>query len=342
MMQINDLNENNHLKLQFDIVKPMCRCCLSTGRRMIKAAIYDLLFKDLAGINVSESDGLPQWLCWECCALLRKAVRFKQKMLRAHALLYEYSHRCAPFPIDAEDQELTKYASPQLCRSETLLFELVDKSELGYHEPVTLLTGLLPCTLFFMSLRYKVSQFLRSPKDNFPLEKPGVYKIDCSCGSSYIGQTKRTIACRMKEHIKAVRNNDTQKSAIAEHLIDSGPNHWIELHNPQIISTERQYIPRLVREAIEITKHKNFNREDGFKLSSVWNPVVRMCKNRKNQKSVVPRSDTVSIVCREQVRVNSENVTNGKGDIRRYTRVNIHTNECFIFLSFHVHTPYCE
>ncbi|XP_050549769.1 uncharacterized protein LOC126910700 [Spodoptera frugiperda] len=32
----------------------------------------------------------------------------------------------------------------------------------------------------------KVSQMLRSPKDSFPLEKPGVYKVDCSCGKSYI------------------------------------------------------------------------------------------------------------------------------------------------------------
>ncbi|XP_045454293.1 uncharacterized protein LOC123663669 [Melitaea cinxia] len=159
----------------------------------------------------------------------------------------------------------------------------------------------------------RVSQCLRSPKDSFPLEKPGVYKIDCSCGSSYIGQTKRTIACRIKEHIKAVKNNDTQKSAIAEHLIHSGTNHWIELHNPQIISTERHYIPRMVREAIEITKHKNFNREDGFKLSSVWSPVVRLCRDNGKRKSAVSRMDTVSVVCREQVRVSGGFADNGTG-----------------------------
>ncbi|XP_045454289.1 uncharacterized protein LOC123663666 [Melitaea cinxia] len=159
----------------------------------------------------------------------------------------------------------------------------------------------------------RVSQCLRSPKDSFPLEKPGVYKIDCSCGSSYIGQTKRTIACRIKEHIKAVKNNDTQKSAIAEHLIHSGTNHWIELHNPQIISTERHYIPRMVREAIEITKHKNFNREDGFKLSSVWSPVVRLCRDNGKRKSAVSLMDTVSVVCREQVRVSGGFAENGTG-----------------------------
>lgn len=138
---------------------------------------------------------------------------------------------------------------------------------------------------------------LRSPKDNFPLEKPGVYKVNCSCGESYIGQTKRTISCRIKEHIRAVKNNDIAKSAIAQHLLESGANHWIELHNPQVLSTERHYIPRMVREAIEITKYRNFNREDGFQLSRTWNPVVNLCKSRRS----VPnssRSDIVSFACR--------------------------------------------
>ncbi|XP_064076273.1 uncharacterized protein LOC135194592 [Vanessa tameamea] len=63
----------------------------------------------------------------------------------------------------------------------------------------------------------KIGQMLRSPKDSFPLEKPGVYKIDCSCGKSYIGQTKRTVSCRINEHIKAnsrtVANRERESSA---------------------------------------------------------------------------------------------------------------------------------
>lgn len=145
----------------------------------------------------------------------------------------------------------------------------------------------------------KIQQYLRTPKDCFPLEKPGVYKVNCSCGSSYIGQTKRTVACRIKEHIRAVKNNDPHKSAIAQHLLESGTNHWIELHNPKILSTERRYIPRLVREAIEITKVKNFNREDGFQLSKIWHPVLGLCKN-KNKNVPAAREDIVSFVCRDR------------------------------------------
>lgn len=142
----------------------------------------------------------------------------------------------------------------------------------------------------------KMSQRVRTAKDVIPFQTPGVYKVDCSCGSSYIGQTKRTIAERVKEHIAAVKNRQTNKSAIAEHLLDSGPNHWIELHEPKILSTVGYYYQRMVREAIEIKKHRNFNREDGFKLSSTWNPVIRRC----SRPSVIRKpEDTVSVVCRD-------------------------------------------
>lgn len=142
----------------------------------------------------------------------------------------------------------------------------------------------------------QLAQHVRTAKDVIPYQTPGVYKIDCSCGSSYIGQTKRTIAERVKEHIAAVKNCDTHKSAIAEHLLESGPNHWIELHDPKILSTERHYYSRIVREAVEIKKYKNFNREDGFKLSTSWNPVIKKCSSRSL--SARASSDTVSVVCR--------------------------------------------
>lgn len=141
----------------------------------------------------------------------------------------------------------------------------------------------------------KVAKQLRTPKDVIPLQVPGVYKVDCSCGRSYVGQTKRTIAERVKEHIAAVKNRQVNKSAIAEHLVDSGPNHWIELHDPKVLSSERHFYKRIIREAIEIKKYPNFNREDGFRLSSSWNPIIGRCARRDVSSQCV---DTVSVVCR--------------------------------------------
>ncbi|CAG9789955.1 unnamed protein product [Diatraea saccharalis] len=73
--------------------------------------------------------------------------------------------------------------------------------------------------------RLKVNNIVGTPKDVLPLQTPGVYKIECSCGRCYIGQTKRTITERVREHITAVKNRQVNKSAIAEHLLERGTNH---------------------------------------------------------------------------------------------------------------------
>lgn len=150
----------------------------------------------------------------------------------------------------------------------------------------------------------KVNNIVGTPKDVLPLQTPGVYKIDCSCGSSYIGQTKRTIHERVKEHIAAVKNRQSNKSAIAEHLLERGTNHWIEFYRTQVLSTDRHFYSRVVREAIEIKKHpNNFNREDGHNLSSAWNPVFAKQPRFSSQsvnnqnKACIRNRDTVSVVC---------------------------------------------
>ena len=56
-------------------------------------------------------------------------------------------------------------------------------------------------------------------KDQDPLEKKFnvVYQVPCSCGHVYIGETKRALETRMKEHKAATRRGELEKSAIAEH-----------------------------------------------------------------------------------------------------------------------------
>lgn len=48
----------------------------------------------------------------------------------------------------------------------------------------------------------------------------------------------------------------------------SATNHWIKHHNPKILFKEHDYFSRIILEAV---KHRNFNRDDDFKLSSSWN-----------------------------------------------------------------------
>ncbi|CAK1581428.1 unnamed protein product [Parnassius mnemosyne] len=83
----------------------------------------------------------------------------------------------------------------------------------------------------------KISQFLPSVKCNIPLQDAGVYKLDCECGLSYIGQTKRSIKTRVKEHIADVKNRRSGKSAVCEHVQDR-PRHYIRFDRPQILAKE--------------------------------------------------------------------------------------------------------
>ena len=63
-------------------------------------------------------------------------------------------------------------------------------------------------------------QILVKPKDPTPItsRKGVVYSIPCAdCNKCYIGQSGRSLSCRMKEHRRAVVSGDMNASAIAEH-----------------------------------------------------------------------------------------------------------------------------
>ena len=54
------------------------------------------------------------------------------------------------------------------------------------------------------------------------------------CNSAYIGQTKRLLGVRLKEHQKAVFTGDSEKSALAEHVLKTG--HEIDWSNATVLT----------------------------------------------------------------------------------------------------------
>ena len=61
-----------------------------------------------------------------------------------------------------------------------------------------------------------------------------VYRLKCSCGSSYIGQTRRNIKSRMEEH-----NPDAKfsyKTDDTKHLLDN-PEHTIDFEHPEVLAS---------------------------------------------------------------------------------------------------------
>ena len=61
---------------------------------------------------------------------------------------------------------------------------------------------------------------LTKEKDTLPQGKQSwvVYRIPCSCGKVYIGETVRRLETRLKEHQKACREGTMATLAVAEHM----------------------------------------------------------------------------------------------------------------------------
>jgi len=126
---------------------------------------------------------------------------------------------------------------------------------------------------------------LRNVKDPLPLRTPGVYEIPCTCGDTYIWQTGRLVSTRLKEHSRALRLYQGEKSAIAEHSLRTG--HRIKFEESKVLAPIANYYPRIIREALEISKrHKTLNREGGYILPARWTPLVQRIKD--NGRPTVP------------------------------------------------------
>jgi hypothetical protein len=81
----------------------------------------------------------------------------------------------------------------------------------------------------------KNRQLLRTAKDDLGLKIPGVYRIpcECGCGKVYIGQTGRSVEARCKQHMRHIRLDQPEKSAVAERSINTG--HQIDLNNVSVL-----------------------------------------------------------------------------------------------------------
>ena len=76
-----------------------------------------------------------------------------------------------------------------------------------------------------MVFGYSVKNLIHSnTKNKIPVEnKLGVYQIDCNdCDKTYIGQTKRNLKTRIKEHFRNIKYKHVEKSAVATHHLIKG------------------------------------------------------------------------------------------------------------------------
>lgn len=122
--------------------------------------------------------------------------------------------------------------------------------------------------LVFSSRNNQLKTLLGSTKDPVDaLGKSGVYKISCPhCDKIYIGQTKRTLDTRFKEHLAEVTkaNKDTEKgihyhfkSKVAEHIFNE--DHQLTKDNISLLRQIQNPWKLDVAESLEIYKQKQIN-----------------------------------------------------------------------------------
>ena len=80
--------------------------------------------------------------------------------------------------------------------------------------------------------------------------------VNCKdCDASYVGQTKRKLNTRIKEHINNIKLDFSKHSVISEHITHC--NHSFDWENASILDTEPKYYKRLISEMIHIKEQNN-------------------------------------------------------------------------------------
>ena len=120
---------------------------------------------------------------------------------------------------------------------------------------------------------------LTKVKDELPMEKLSkvVYRIPCSCGKAYIGETIRRLETRTKEHLDACRKGMTEKSALAEHAWEN--HHPIRWEETSIVDRARRHGELLLKEALHIQMtpaEDRFNCNGGVELPGCWIAMLKM------------------------------------------------------------------
>ena len=129
------------------------------------------------------------------------------------------------------------------------------------------------------SIPKKLNSLIRRVKDPLPLEeKIGVvYKINCAnCSSSYIGQTKRQLDTRIKEHFNNIKVHNSNYSVISNHRLDNGHN--FDWSAPEILHHEKYVGKREIAEMFFIKKFDNtINlQKDTENLNNVYEKLIKV------------------------------------------------------------------
>jgi len=94
-----------------------------------------------------------------------------------------------------------------------------------------------------------------------------VYKIDCNdCEVSYVGQTKRRLTTRIREHRNDINKKSGIPSVISTHRLQDHDFDWNNIH---ILDNEPSWYKRIISEMIHIkTQSNELNKQSDTEILS--------------------------------------------------------------------------
>ena len=120
------------------------------------------------------------------------------------------------------------------------------------------------------------------------LNAPTVYKIPCGdCSCSYVGQTKRPLTQRIKEHKNALRLPYVHSGA-ADHAIDLG--HAMAWDDVKVLHKEKNHLIRSWLECAEIIKNVHpINTDHYITPPPQYHPTLfNPCYAKKTSLKMIP------------------------------------------------------
>ena len=127
-----------------------------------------------------------------------------------------------------------------------------------------------------------LNTFINTGKDKLTLMSHNdvVYRISCKeCEATYVGQTKRQLKTRIKEHRSDINKTSGLPSVISNHRLEF--DHEFDWDNVSVLDKEKSYTKRLISEMVHITIQPNaLNKQtDTEFLSEDYLPLIdRFCK----------------------------------------------------------------
>jgi len=85
----------------------------------------------------------------------------------------------------------------------------------------------------------KLNKFVKTHKDKEQGTSNNnvVYKVACKdCDASYVGQTKRQLKTRLREHMNNIRQDYSKHTVVSEHIVNF--NHAFDWESVQILDHE--------------------------------------------------------------------------------------------------------